>query len=328
MVIGSIQYINLLIQILYTIYQDNQLAVVQRTDDDDHPADLAATTPAPATVKIVSTVFSDPVVDTGTDETTDDQTPAITHDTINNDADAQKTAVTVAAVAAVDESTSSNSSTLSGSSSTAKMTAPSTATNKCRSAIGMRRINLPLTRAQTAKSIGSTSNSAASPTNHMPQHAARLSPKPTTPVVPTTPQSLTAVVAAPVPLPTPPPPSSLPAAAAEREREQGGDYLIEICGRYLNVYGAGAVKFIDRQWNGTKAADVHTLKFSYVHFNAVVPVLARIKQRFPNAENFVFRETSISALGQLNALADVQVGVWVGGWGVVFDQDIQTGATN
>lgn len=93
---------------------------------------------------------------------------------------------------------------------------------------------------------------------------------------------------------------------SEREREQGGDYLIEICGRYLNVYGAGAVKFIDRQWNNAKAADVHTLKFSYVHFNSIAPVLGRIKQRFPNAENFVFSETSLTTLGQLNALADVQ----------------------
>lgn len=92
----------------------------------------------------------------------------------------------------------------------------------------------------------------------------------------------------------------------EREREQGGDYLIEICGRYLNIYGAGAIKFIDRQWNAQKAADVHTLKFSYLNFNAIAPILNRIKVRFPNAENFFFRETNINCLGQLNALSELQ----------------------
>lgn len=92
----------------------------------------------------------------------------------------------------------------------------------------------------------------------------------------------------------------------EREREQGGDYLIEICGRYLNIYGAGAIKFIDRQWNTQKANDVHTLKFSYLNFNSIAPILNRIKIRFPNAENFLFRETNINGLGQLNALAELQ----------------------
>lgn len=95
-------------------------------------------------------------------------------------------------------------------------------------------------------------------------------------------------------------------STTEREREQGGDYLIEICGRYLNVYGAGAIKFIDRQWNTQKAQDVHTFKISYVNFNAIATVLSKIKIRFPNAENFEFRETNITCLGQLNALAEIQ----------------------
>lgn len=89
-------------------------------------------------------------------------------------------------------------------------------------------------------------------------------------------------------------------------REQGGDYLIEICGRCLNVYGQGALRFIDRPWNPTKAGDVTTVRFNYVNFSGISTVLGRLKQRFPNAENFIFRETNINCLGQLNALADVQ----------------------
>lgn len=57
----------------------------------------------------------------------------------------------------------------------------------------------------------------------------------------------------------------------------GGDYLVEILGRYLNVYGMGAIKFVDKLWNAQKAHDVHTVKFSYINFNSISPVLGRIK---------------------------------------------------
>lgn len=79
----------------------------------------------------------------------------------------------------------------------------------------------------------------------------------------------------------------------------GGDYLVEILGRYLNVYGVGAIKFVDKQWNAQKALDVHTVKFSYINFNSISPIIGRIKVRFPNVENYVFRETNIVCLGQL-----------------------------
>lgn len=82
--------------------------------------------------------------------------------------------------------------------------------------------------------------------------------------------------------------------------------MVEILGRYLNVYGVGAIKFIDKQWNTQKAQDVHTVKFSYINFNSITPILGRIKVRFPNVENYVFRETNIICLGQLNAMADTQ----------------------
>lgn len=86
----------------------------------------------------------------------------------------------------------------------------------------------------------------------------------------------------------------------------GGDYLVEILGRYLNVYGVGAIKFVDKQWNVQKAQDVHTVKFSYINFNSISPILGRIKVRFPNVEHYVFRETNFVCLGQLNGMADTQ----------------------
>ncbi|RZC42961.1 KAT8 regulatory NSL complex subunit 2 [Asbolus verrucosus] len=91
-----------------------------------------------------------------------------------------------------------------------------------------------------------------------------------------------------------------------KDREQGGDYLIEICGRYLNVYGQCALRFIDRPWNSSKANDVNTVKFNYVNFNGITGILNKLKMRFPNVDNFVFKETNIHCLGQINALAEVQ----------------------
>lgn len=90
------------------------------------------------------------------------------------------------------------------------------------------------------------------------------------------------------------------------EKDQGADYLVEICGRYLNIYGVGALKFVDKQWNMQKANDVHTVKFSYINFNSISPILGKVKNRFANVENYLFRETNITCLGQLNSLADTQ----------------------
>ncbi|CAG9765800.1 unnamed protein product [Ceutorhynchus assimilis] len=91
-----------------------------------------------------------------------------------------------------------------------------------------------------------------------------------------------------------------------KDREQGGDYLIEICGRHLNVYGQGALRFIDKPWNASKANDVISIKFNYVNFNSIISSLTKIKHRFPNADHFVFKETNITCIGQLNAIAEVQ----------------------
>ncbi|XP_025834305.1 leucine-rich repeat-containing protein 49 [Agrilus planipennis] len=101
-------------------------------------------------------------------------------------------------------------------------------------------------------------------------------------------------------------PVSPPPHSAEREREQGGDYLIEICGRHLNIFGQGALRFIEKQWNVSKARDVTTVNFNYSNFNSIVGIFGKLKQRFPNIENFVFKETNIHCLGQLNALAEIQ----------------------
>ncbi|XP_046144769.1 leucine-rich repeat-containing protein 49 isoform X4 [Osmia bicornis bicornis] len=102
------------------------------------------------------------------------------------------------------------------------------------------------------------------------------------------------------------PPNPIPVQNPSKEREQGGDYLIEIVGRCLNIYGQGALRFIDRPWDPSKAEDVNVIKFNYVQFNDVAKVLCKVKNRFPNIEHFMFKETNITYLGQLNALAEAQ----------------------
>lgn len=86
----------------------------------------------------------------------------------------------------------------------------------------------------------------------------------------------------------------------------GTDYLIEICGRHLNIYGQVALKYIDKSWSPTIANDVNTVKFNYVNFNSIPNTLYKLKSKFPNVENFIFKETNICFLGQINALAEVQ----------------------
>ncbi|XP_065333141.1 leucine-rich repeat-containing protein 49 isoform X2 [Cloeon dipterum] len=89
-------------------------------------------------------------------------------------------------------------------------------------------------------------------------------------------------------------------------KEQGGDYLVEIEGKCLNVYGQTAIKFLDRPWNPQKAVEVQTVKFTYISFNSVATQFPKLRQRFPSAEKFVFKESNIYCLGQLNALAELQ----------------------
>ncbi|VVC33524.1 Leucine-rich repeat,Leucine-rich repeat domain, L domain-like,Leucine-rich repeat, typical subtype [Cinara cedri] len=103
-----------------------------------------------------------------------------------------------------------------------------------------------------------------------------------------------------------PKPKSNTASLKDKNKEQGGDYLVEITGKFLNVYGQGSLRYIDKPWNQSKSNDVLTIKFNYVSFNSLVPVFSKIKNRFPNAENYFFRDTNIYCLGQLNALADLQ----------------------
>jgi leucine-rich repeat-containing protein 49 len=38
----------------------------------------------------------------------------------------------------------------------------------------------------------------------------------------------------------------------------------------------------------------------------VATLFSKVRQRFPSAENFIFKESNIYCMGQLNALAELQ----------------------
>ena len=86
----------------------------------------------------------------------------------------------------------------------------------------------------------------------------------------------------------------------------GRDYLIELDGDLLSVYGPQSLRFLDRPWNRQRAMKATMVQFNFVAFDDLVPYLARFRQTFPNVENFEFLETDIRSLNQLNALSIVQ----------------------
>ncbi len=118
-----------------------------------------------------------------------------------------------------------------------------------------------------------------------------------------------------------------------RTSEQGRDFLIELDGDLLSVYGLQSLKFLDRPWNRCvcvslirqmhirtriemctsypcfrhRALKATTVQFNFVSFDDLVAYLPKFRQTFPNVVNFEFLETDINCLGQLNALALVQV---------------------
>lgn len=66
------------------------------------------------------------------------------------------------------------------------------------------------------------------------------------------------------------------------------------------------MRFIDKPWSMSKAKEVVTVNFNYVNFNSLISLFIKLKQRFSNIEHFIFKDTNIQCLGQLNALAELQ----------------------
>ena len=88
-------------------------------------------------------------------------------------------------------------------------------------------------------------------------------------------------------------------------REQGPNFLAELEGRVLRLYGSGALKCTETSWEKGATATATTILFQYINYEDIVEIFPRLRVRFPHLENFVFVETNISKCSQLNALAEL-----------------------
>lgn len=88
-------------------------------------------------------------------------------------------------------------------------------------------------------------------------------------------------------------------------REQGPNFLAELEGERLSLYGQGALRCTDLAWEKSMAAAATTARFQYINFDDIVDIFPKLRVKFPRLENFIFVETHLAKCSQLNALAEL-----------------------
>ncbi|XP_045606345.1 leucine-rich repeat-containing protein 49 [Procambarus clarkii] len=88
-------------------------------------------------------------------------------------------------------------------------------------------------------------------------------------------------------------------------REQGPNFLAELEGERLSLYGQGALRCTDISWDKSVAAAATTARFQYMNFEDIVDIFPKLRVKFPRLENFMFVETHLAKCSQLNALAEL-----------------------
>ncbi|XP_035706372.1 uncharacterized protein LOC110843635 isoform X3 [Folsomia candida] len=88
-------------------------------------------------------------------------------------------------------------------------------------------------------------------------------------------------------------------------KRQGTDYLVEIDGKILSIYGQ-AMKHTLTGFSGNVTCTVTTAKFHYISYDTIIPFFGKLRQIYPSLEHFQFRANNIEKLSQLNSLSDLQ----------------------
>ena len=88
-------------------------------------------------------------------------------------------------------------------------------------------------------------------------------------------------------------------------REQGPNFLAELEGERLSLYGQGALRCTDLAWEKSMAAAATTARFQYINYDDIVDIFPKLRVKFPRLENFIFVETHLAKCSQLNALAEL-----------------------
>ncbi|XP_067275266.1 leucine-rich repeat-containing protein 49 [Pseudorasbora parva] len=83
-------------------------------------------------------------------------------------------------------------------------------------------------------------------------------------------------------------------------------HLAELDGETLRLFGPGALETLERCWGIQTASSITTVAFRYMHFDSIIPNFLRIRLKFPNLTHLMFRDTSITHLPQLAALAQIR----------------------
>ncbi|XP_066491721.1 leucine-rich repeat-containing protein 49 isoform X2 [Tiliqua scincoides] len=83
-------------------------------------------------------------------------------------------------------------------------------------------------------------------------------------------------------------------------------HLVEVEGDTLFLYGSGALESLDRNWSVHTAGSIITIFFIFIDFDEIVPVLPKLKIKFPNCVHLKFKETKLVMLQQFNALAQLR----------------------
>ncbi|XP_051898655.1 leucine-rich repeat-containing protein 49 isoform X2 [Pristis pectinata] len=80
-------------------------------------------------------------------------------------------------------------------------------------------------------------------------------------------------------------------------------HLAELERDTLHLYGFGALESLERSWGVQTAAAVTTVSFMFIDFDEIIPMLPRLRIKFPNILHFKFQDTNLHKLQQFNALA-------------------------
>ncbi|ODM91418.1 Leucine-rich repeat-containing protein 49 [Orchesella cincta] len=89
-------------------------------------------------------------------------------------------------------------------------------------------------------------------------------------------------------------------------RKQGVDFLVEVDGKCLNIFGQGAIRHSLTAFSSNSTCQVSTVKFQYVSFDSIIPYFGKLRQLYPSLEYFHFRANNLCTLAQLDALSDLQ----------------------
>ncbi|CAK8673266.1 unnamed protein product [Clavelina lepadiformis] len=83
-------------------------------------------------------------------------------------------------------------------------------------------------------------------------------------------------------------------------------YLAEIDGDSLQLFGPGALDSLDKNWGNQASTSVTTVTVQFIKFDDFCLYINKIRNRFPNAVNFIFKEVNLHSLQQINSLSQLK----------------------